>query len=344
MEIEYLPTEYCTYVATIRGRSRSPKTWKAYGHIILPFLRFMNSNGFDWKNPTEAYLAHYRLQLENKNLARARIARVMSVICNFYEWCAAKGLIDGSPITYELVMSSRPGMLALEGALQLSSRAILIPKVSRGRSLPRYFNHAERARIEEQLGERDGLIYDWGIYTGGREFELCAIEVSQILAPGAYRSRRSYPLHLKVTKGSAGGDLYVPTWLLDRTHQYIKFFGRAQTERAATLRGKPKSPKLFLGRWGRALQPDSVYNNFKSTLQRAGLQGTFHDLRHTYAISTLDALMSIPRKPGDADRLEPIQELKIRMRHESVTTTEKYLRARNFYLTEIDSDLWKTDM
>ena len=86
MRIEYLPTEYLVYVVVVRGDARSPKTWIAKAYAMLPFLNFMDEQGFSISDPTEEQLAHYRNSLEGKGITRDRIARVMNVICEFYEW------------------------------------------------------------------------------------------------------------------------------------------------------------------------------------------------------------------------------------------------------------------
>ncbi len=52
--------------------------------------------------------------------------------------------------------------------------------------------------------------------------------------------------------------------------------------------------------------------------------------------------MKIERYRQDGGR-NALLELKFRMGHESLTTTTVYLRAREFYLTDIDSDLWETE-
>jgi integrase len=179
---------------------------------------------------------------------------------------------------------------------------------------------------------------EWALYTGAREFEICDLLADSIPPQSAYRSRRAYPISI-IGKHGVKADLYVPTWLLDKTYQYIRFFVRADIVRALKGRGKVAEDELFLGRWGKALQPNSVYKAFKDALERVGLRGTFHDLRHTYAISTLDKLMRLPRHEA-TDGMNALLELKHLLRHGSLESTMVYLKARNFYLTEIYSDLF----
>ena len=339
MQIELLPTEYGIYVGVVRGRSRSPQTWKASGYALLSFIRFMEANQFDWRQPTEQVLAHYRTQLEHRKLIRATIARVMNTICDFYQWAHTKGHIVTLPFTYDIVRAWNRGMLSHLERRKVAVRPVIVPSVPRRRRYPRYYNRDEQEQLFAALGERDRIMMEWALYTGAREFEICALTVDHIPSPSVYSSRKMYALKI-VGKAAVVADLCVPTWLLDRTYQYIHFFGRAEIVRAAKKRGNSVPGNIFLARWGRALRPNSLYKAFRSALANSGLSGRFHDLRHTFAISTLHKLMQLPRHSG-SDGLNALLELKYLMRHGSLSSTQIYLEARNYYLTEIYADLYE---
>jgi integrase len=181
---------------------------------------------------------------------------------------------------------------------------------------------------------------EWALFTGLREFEICALRLSQIPSQDSYRGRLTALIHVTETKFSKAADLRVPAWLLDKTYQYIAFFGRPAIVRAARRRGAPAAPdNIFLARWGTALKPDSVYNRFKEALTELDIAGTFHDLRHTFAICTLDSLMRSERYASTRG-MEAFFVLQGRMRRERMSSTMIYLRAREFYLDDIDSGLW----
>lgn len=339
MRIEFVPTEFLIYNAVIRGKSRSPKTWEAQGHILVPFLRFMDEKGFDWRQPTEERIAHYRNFLEGEHLGRPRIRRIISFVIAFYEWAYRKGFVSSLPFTYDQGVTANRGMLAHLTPTKTSSHPVLVPKVRKNRDIPRYFTPDEQRRIFAELQtERDRLILQWALMTGAREFEICALTVADIPPQSAYQSRRSYPIRI-IGKGYKPGDLYTPTWLLDKTFRYAKLFDRRMITNKAKCRGKQVTDHIFLARWGTPLQPDSAYRTVTKAIAQAGLRGSFHDLRHTYAICTLDALMRLPRNAG-TDGHNALLELKVRMRHESLESTDGYLRARDFYLGDIVSDEW----
>jgi len=119
------------------------------------------------------------------------------------------------------------------------------------------------------------------------------------------------------TKFGKAADLRVPTWLWIDLPVRLPFWPAGNSSRSTTPRNANISENIFLGRWGTALQPDSVYNRFKDALAAVALPGTFHDLRHTFAICTLDALMRSERYAGSKG-LEALLVLKSRMRHEQI--------------------------
>jgi len=345
MRIEYLPTEWIVFQAVIRGSSRSPGTWRNYAFGLLSWLRYCNANGWDWRRPEEQLLAHYRNALERQEpqLSTKTIARKMLVVCWFYEWAKSRGHLADMPIAFEATGYQRVStkLLAhLDASKPGAMRRVLVPRRSRRERLPRFFTRQEQEQILEQLTTRDRLIVLWALNTGIREHELCALTVDQIPDQDAYRASRLFRLSLRVTKGSVGGDLYVPSWLIDETFRYVSFFERRSVANRARKRGNIVPNAIWLSRWGRQLAPNSVYQVFKKALRDAGIpEGTFHDLRHTYAITMLDRLMRSTEN-AHAQARNPLLVLKHLMRHSSIASTEIYLRARDFYLSDIFHDTW----
>jgi len=44
MELVSAPNQYLPYIAVIRGRTRSPKTWLTYGSHLYEFFSFLEAN------------------------------------------------------------------------------------------------------------------------------------------------------------------------------------------------------------------------------------------------------------------------------------------------------------
>jgi integrase len=343
MRVQYLPTEWFIHLAVDRGSTRSPLTWKNYAYRLLSWLRFCIGHHWNWASPEERHLAHYRNMIERQapKLKRVTIAKTMLVLCRFYEWAHHSGHVSLLPVTLELVRGyqKRRGLLAHLPRNDVTARHVLVPRASRSTTIPRYFTKTEQLKFFPFLSERDVLIVMWALYTGAREHEICALQTGQIPQQSAYQARRFYPIPLAVSKGSVGGDLQVPTWLLDETYRYITFFDRRTVARTARAQGKHVPDNIFLGRYGSAIKPNSVWKNFKKALKAAGLQGRFHDLRHTFAINMLDRLTLVAETP-EAKIRSPLVSLKHLMRHESLDSLEIYLTSRELYLADIYSDPW----
>ncbi|HTV74403.1 MAG TPA: tyrosine-type recombinase/integrase [Candidatus Acidoferrales bacterium] len=344
MRIEHLPTEWIIFQAVIRGSSRSPGTWRNYAFGLLDWLQYSDANGWDWRSPEERLLAHYRNALECRKpiLSSKTIARKMLVVCWFYEWAKSRGHLRNLPVAFEArgsnIISRR--LLAHLNTTSTSVRRVLVPRRSARERIPRFFTKSEQELIFNHLSMRDRLMVLWALNTGVRESELCALTVDQIPEQDGYRATRLYRLRLQVTKGSIGGDLYVPTWLLDETYRYVSLFERRTVARNARKRGNSEPSAIWLSRWGKPLRPNSIYQNFKQAVEKSGIQpGTFHDLRHTYAITMLDRLTRTAAN-DDARARNPLLVLRHLMRHTTLASTEIYLRAREFYLSDIFQDAW----
>ncbi|HVA29039.1 MAG TPA: site-specific integrase, partial [Candidatus Baltobacteraceae bacterium] len=252
MRIEFLPTEWILFQAVIRGSTRSPGTWRNYATNLLDWLRYCDRHGWDWQKPEERLLAHYRNSLERRKpgISAQTIVKKMLIVCWFYEWARSKGHLRDLPVDFEAgtTKSVSRRLLAHLNSGSPSARRVLVPRRSKRERLPRFFTKAEQTKILEQLSVRDRLMVLWALQTGIREAELCALTCDQMPDQDSYRSARLHRLPLRVTKGSVGGGLYVPTWLLDETYRYITFFERRSVAKQARNRGTKDTHSIWLSR------------------------------------------------------------------------------------------------
>ena len=232
----FLPTEWMIDLAVVDGRAQSPLTWKSYAYSLRDYLRFANARGWDWQSPTEAMIAHYANQLATSGRARNTVNRAVTIVCKFYEWAHDRKFMAALDLRLEAVRMTERGFLAhIVDETKLSVRAIVIPRRRRNERLPRFFSKDEQDHILNALNPRDQLIALWALNTGAREHEICALRLSQLPQPGSYAAKRRARVKLTKTKGDAPGDLWVPSWLIDRTYQHASFLGRKRV--AGTLRG-----------------------------------------------------------------------------------------------------------
>ncbi len=336
MRIEFLATAWFVKIAVVRGRSRSPRTWRQYAYDLLDAMNFIAGKGWRWPSAREEHLAHYRNELERRRLKRNTIARKMQLLCTFYQWAHESGYIESLPFGFEDARYYNKSQHD-----KLAPRPTIVPRTIKSRGFKRYFNKTEQERLLSALSERDRLMVLWALFTGLRLHEICALTIDQIPEERFYRDRSFYAIPLQVTKGNKGGSVYAPTWLLDATYQYMALFGR-RSVRARLRRSKRKeaSSHIFLARSGSGLKPASLYKYFKAALAQAGVEGTFHDLRHTYAITMLDRLMRASKEP-EAKHRNALLVLKTLMRHSSLSQTEIYLSSWRFYMDDVFSDTWE---
>ena len=111
-------------------------------------------------------------------------------------------------------------------------------------------------------------------------------------------------------------------------------------ERAVALLGScyhdDAESALFLTDDGRALTPRRIGAIFNGACQRAGVAGTFHALRHTFAGAMLAFLQ---RQTQRFPELNPLLTLQVILGHADPSTTMVYLRMLATDLTAIENVL-----
>lgn len=60
MELVSAPNQYLRYVAVVRGRTRSPRTWQTYGHHLYEYIAFLQANDLAWDVVNQSQIAAWR--------------------------------------------------------------------------------------------------------------------------------------------------------------------------------------------------------------------------------------------------------------------------------------------
>lgn len=127
---------------------------------------------------------------------------------------------------------------------------------------------------ETPVGLRDKAIFELLYSTGIRRAELCALDFSHVDRAGGV---------VTVRKGKGGKDRLVPIGerALQTLARYLQM-GRPNL--------RPCGPALFVGEWGRRLNPKTVNYIFLITCERAKIEPpiTPHLLRHAFATHLLE--------------------------------------------------------
>jgi len=323
------------HVALIRGRTRSPQTWRTYGEALYDWWQTLEANGWTWDRIGYHEVAAYRDRMlsgpsdhTGRPFARATINGRLRIIALFYRWSVARGLTASIPFTAQDVSVARarpaPFLAHVDtrGGLQTANELVL----REVRTLPRPLAPEAIRRIMAPLGTRDRLIIEWAALTGMRRMEIAGLQ--RVVLPSTtaadFAASPVIPVRLDVTKGGRVRQVYPPLPLVDRTHAYL------HEERAAAVgRARRRDAsyddlgRLFLTGHGGPMSPRRVGAMFAAAAVAAGVEATFHGLRHTFAGAMLRLLQ---RQTERNPEMNPLLTLQAILGHADISTTAMYLR------------------
>jgi site-specific recombinase XerD len=180
------------HVALVRGRTRSPQTWRTYGEALYDWWQTLEANGWVWNEVGPGELSAYRDQMlrprsgTGRPLARSTINGRLRTIGRFYRWSVATGLMKQVPfVSQEITMSrSRPqGYLAHIDATGGRTKANELT-MRHVPMLPRPLAPEAIRRIMAAMSVRDRLIVEWAVTTGIRRMEVAGLTRSSPEAIG----------------------------------------------------------------------------------------------------------------------------------------------------------------
>lgn len=329
------------HVALVRGRTRSPQTWRTYGEALYDWWQTVEANDWRWDSVGSGEIAAYRDNMlhppddDSRPLARSTINGRLCTIARFYRWCAATGLIDRTPYAMSDVALSRSrpsGFFAHVDASGGRQRANELT-VRHVPILPRPLAPQAIRRIMMDMPVRDQLIVEWAVTTGIRRMEVAGLRLGLLPRAGADPMT---PVRIDATKGGKARLIYPPSTLLDRTWAYIR------EERAVTIRktrgraGAVEPDALFLTMRGRPMNSRRVGAMFKVAAHTAGVPTSFHALRHTFAAAMLRFLQREAQTNPD---INPLLALQVLLGHADLATTAIYLRVVATDLSIIESSV-----
>jgi site-specific recombinase XerD len=181
------------------------------------------------------------------------------------------------------------------------------------RSLPKVFSKEEVMKIFDATRNSKHKLILWLIYSCG----LRRSEVTNVRLTDLDISRGT--LHIRAGKGNVDRIVPIPEKIWDKIKVYLKNY-------------KPLE-YLFEGQGGGRYSVESVYNIFKKSLHRAGINKEVgvHSLRHSYATHLHESGLDI----------RFIQEL---LGHKSTRTTEIYTHVSRKDLMRIKSPIEDMDI
>ena len=329
------------HVALVRGRTRSPQTWRTYGEALYDWWQSLEANGWEWNKIGPSDLAAYRDQMfrprgdSGRPLARSTINGRLRTIGRFYRWSVANGLMSQVPFAgQEIALSrSRPlGFLAhvdanggRAQANELTMRHVPM--------LPRPLAPEAIRRIMAGMSARDRLIVEWAVTTGIRRMEVAGLTVRHLKRSV---SEPMIPVQIDETKGGRSRMIYPPTPLIDRTRAYVREERAIVVRRTAVNRADRDPEALFLTCRGQPMKPRRIGAMFTAAAEAAGVTATFHALRHTFAAAMLRFLQ---REAQTNPELNPLLTLQVLLGHADLATTAVYLRVVETDLSVIEASV-----
>ena len=338
--------------ATILGRSRAAETVRTYSEHLHDWFDALEQSGLDWRTADEMTVAAYRNRMleapsppTQRPYARSTINDRVRTVCRFYEWAHRRHLVDELPFRFVDVRSTgnrrERGMLAhLDRRPPTIMRANALTTAQRER-LPRPLRVDELRKLFAELDPPYRLMAEWALGTGLRRMELCGLTVSQV-PKTADLDAKTDPLVgvlLSITKGDRPRNIYPPLRLIDRTHWYVG------EERAALVKSVQRRcstfrppPSLFLNRDGNPVKRPRLSAAFNAAFHAAGLDGSLHWLRHTFAMTMLVRLQRQVATAPNGD-LNPLKVVQVLLGHTSIATTAIYLRCVELHERELAESL-----
>jgi site-specific recombinase XerD len=338
---------YLVERAVTLGRSRAAETVRTYGEHLYDWFDALEQSKIAWRDVDETTIASYRNRmLENTSphtkrpYARSTINDRVRTVCRFYEWAHRHGKIGELPFERINLRTgrSRGGFLAHLNRAHADRTANALTLAEHQR-LPRPLRVDELRQLFSHLTPPYDLMAGWALGAGLRRKEICALELAQIPDTRQFDLDADplVGLALKITKGDRPRTVYPPLKLIDRTQWYIGE-DRARLVRKISRQnpGYRPSRNLFLNRDGRAITHARLSAAFSVAFAAAGLKGTLHWLRHTFATAMLVRLQREAIRDGTINPLKIVQVL---LGHASIETTAIYLRCVELHGDELADSL-----
>lgn len=341
-QMEIIEPAFAFLIEQAQLRAHSPETMRTYGEHLYEWFDALEQTGLAWDGVNEGTILAYRNRMleavsphTGRPYARSTINDRVGTVCRFYAWAHRRQLIGELPFTFRdapAVRSGGRGFLAHATGQPGPVNALM---VSEYETLPRPLRVVDLHRLLAVLDMPYKLIVEWAVTTGMRRMELCALTAVQI--PRSDHPRQDehgmVGMPLNVTKGGKGRTVYPPLRLVDRTNWYIGEDRAALINRRRRNHPEYAPPEpLFLNRRAAPITKARLSAALAQGFAAAGLDGSVHWLRHTFAMVMLVRLQAASLRNPD---INPLKVLQVLLGHASIETTAIYLRCVDLHENDI---------
>ncbi|MBW4049175.1 MAG: tyrosine-type recombinase/integrase [Proteobacteria bacterium] len=341
MELVAAPNRYLLYVATMRGRSRAPATWRTYGSHLLEFFGFLEDNSLAWDAVSVHVLSAWRDAMLERQCSRNTVNQRLRCVHAFYDWATRQGLLPSVPFsTQDIIVARKMPFLGHVGAG--SSRFEANELTLRTTTPAPQFLRLDKAVefLEGLTPRRVRLMGYLMLLTGMRREEVVALDYRVLPNPAGHDPRKSLPMlldgEMTPTKGAKARTVMLPFDMAVALTDYFTFEWPKLLKIFHHRYGR-ETTRLFLSRYGEELSVKSLNHAFGQASERTGISCHPHMLRHTFGTYEL---LRMERTKGQGQALLWVRE---RMGHSSITVTERYIHAADL-IRHDDVDGYQQDL
>lgn len=271
----------------------APGTVAAYTADARAFLSFLEAAGKPLEEAAIGDVAAWAAERQLDGAEARTLAKATSALRGLFRFLVDEGFAGANP-----------------------ARLMDSPRIPQ--RIPRVLSPAEVDRLlagcdpADPLGLRDAALFELVYSCGLRASEAAGLTLERLsLAEGMVRVTGKGSRERLVPMGERAKDL-VGRYLAEARPRLVRA-------------GRP-CDALFLGRLGRPLSRKTVWRSFKRLAAIAGLDGSAHTLRHSFATHLLS---------GGAD-LRAVQEL---LGHADIATTQIYTHVSQDALRRVHNTL-----
>jgi site-specific recombinase XerD len=341
MELVSAPNLYLRYVATVKGRTRSAKTWLTYGNHLYEFFAFLEANDLTWDAVNQSQIAAWRDAMLKRKCVHSTVNQRLRCVHAFYQWAKNSGITHSLPFLTQDIWVAKPrGFLshvdASGGRFEANELTIQTHK-----PLPEFL-HMDKAIsfLEALTPHRLKLMGYLILLTGMRREEVVGMDYRVVPNLAGHDPDKLLPMVLEAsltpTKGNTTRTVMLPYDLAVAFWNYFSCDWPKLNLLHKQKHGK-ESHRFFLSMEGEELSIGYLNNAFARVSAKTGIHCYPHMLRHTFGTYEL---LRMTHKEGQSRALLWVRD---RMGHSSITTTEKYIHAGDLILN-YDVDGYQTDV
>jgi site-specific recombinase XerD len=325
MELVAAPNSYLRFVATVKGRTRSPNTWATYGNHIYEFFSFLQANNISWETVEQTQIAAWRNAMLERGCSRSTVNQRLLCIHAFYEWAVQCGKRHSLPFsTQDIWVAKSPRFLkhidTSGGRFHANELTIQTQN-----PLPKFLHMDMAIRFLDSMTPHSLKLMGYlALLSGMRREEIVGLDYRVVPNPAGHDPDKQVPMTLDAaltpTKGSKTRTVMLPYDLAVSMWDYF-LCDWPKKNATHTRKHKKESNRFFLSHYGEELSIKYLNNAFAKTSAKTGIKCHPHMLRHTYGTYEL---LRMGQRQGQSQALLWVRD---RMGHSSITNTEKYIHS-----------------